>query len=117
MSQSLVNLMNSPLAVTALLLWTALVFLAVRTCRRWAKERHKVKTIMKNHPAIPVKEYKLSDFSVEAVTKPGATSTKVLSPEKFSTEQQARRRVYNNFVMVSLGGKSGLCFGSTARFC
>ena len=91
MTQSLSNLMNSPLAITALLLWMVLAFLAVRTCRRWARERNKVKTIMKNHAAILVKEYKLSDFSVEAITKSSAMSAKVLSPEKLSTEQQAQR--------------------------
>ena len=82
--------MNSPLAITALLLWTVLAFLAVRTCRRWAKKRSKVKTITKNHPAIPVKEYKLSDFSIEK-TVSGVKPTKVLSSEKLSTEQQAQR--------------------------
>ena len=90
MTQSLVNLMNSPLAIMALLLWMVLAFLAVRACRRWAKKRNKVKTIMKNHPAIPVKEYKLSDFSAEVaalVVKPA----KVLSSEKLSTKQQAQR--------------------------
>ena len=91
MTQSLSNLMNSPLAITALLLWMVLTFLAVRTCRRWAKERNKLRTITKNHPAIPVKEYKLSDFSVEAITKPSATSAKVLASEKLSTKQQAQR--------------------------
>ena len=82
--------MNSPLAITALLLWTALTILAVRVCRRWAKELNKVKTIMKNHPAIPVKEYKLSDFSIEK-TVSGVKPAKVLSSEKLSTEQQAQR--------------------------
>ena len=86
--------MNSPLAITALLLWTTLAILAVRVCRKWAKKRNKVKTIMKNHPAISVKEYKLSDFSVEAITKSSAMSAKVLSPEKLSTEQQAQRLTF-----------------------
>lgn len=82
--------MNSPLAITALLLWTVLAILAVRVCRRWAKERNKVRTIMKNHPAIPVKEYKLSDFSAEVAIS-GVKPAKVLSSEKLSTEQQAQR--------------------------
>ena len=90
MTQSLVNLMNSPLAITALLLWIVLSFLAVRTCRRWTKEQSKVKTIMKNHPAIPVKEYKLSDFSAKEAIH-GIESAKTLSSEKLSTKQQAQR--------------------------
>ena len=54
--------MNSPLAVVALILWLLLAFLAIRVCRRWAKERNAVSVIYKNHPAIPVKQYQLADF-------------------------------------------------------
>ena len=92
MTQSLSNLMNSPLAITALLLWTVLAFLAVKTCRRWTKERNNVKMITKNHSAIPVKEYKLSDFSAEVAVL-DVKPAKVLSSEKLSTEQQAQRLV------------------------
>ena len=53
--------MNSPLAVAALILWLLLAFLAIRVCRRWAKERNAVSVIYQNHPAIPVKEYQLAD--------------------------------------------------------
>ncbi len=53
--------MNAPLAVAALILWLLLAFLAIRVCRRWAKERNAVSIIYKNHPAIPVKQYQLAD--------------------------------------------------------
>ncbi len=63
MTQSLSNLINSPLAIVGLLLWVLLLFLAIRQCHRWAKASHKEKIIYQNHPAIPVKEYKLSEFA------------------------------------------------------
>ena len=89
MTQSLSNLMNSPLALAALILWLLLAFLAVRACRKWAKARNAEKIIYKNHPAIPVKKYKLSDF------EPTATSVrlpaKLASSPKLSPEQQAHR--------------------------
>ena len=53
--------MNAPLAVAALILWLLLAFLAIRVCRRWAKERKAISVIYKNHPAIPVKQYQLAD--------------------------------------------------------
>ena len=90
MTQSLPNLMNSPLALAALVLWLLLVFLAIRACRKWAKERKVEKIIYKNHPAIPVKKYKLSDFT--ASPQPSKKPTVVASPVKLSVEQQAQRR-------------------------
>lgn len=60
--QSLSNLMSSPLAMVMLGLWGMLFFLAVRQCLKWRKARRNEKIIYKNHPAIPVKEYKLSEF-------------------------------------------------------
>lgn len=90
MTQSLSNSMNSPLAFTALLLWLVLAFLAVRTCQKWAKEKNVEKIIYKNHSAIPIKKYKLSDFntSAESVKKPKG----VASPAKLSIEQQTQRQ-------------------------
>ncbi len=74
MTQTLSNLMNSPLALVALLLWILLFFLAVWQCRKWGKASRNENIIYKNHPAIPVKEYKLSEFEMqvgsEANTKP-----------------------------------------------
>lgn len=66
MTQSLLNLMDSPLAVAALILWLLLAVLAIRVCRRWAKERNAVSVIYQNHPAIPVRQYKLTDFEAES---------------------------------------------------
>lgn len=60
--------MNSPLAVAALILWLLLAFLAIRVCRRWAKDRKAVSVIYKNHPAIPVKQYQLADFEGDLPT-------------------------------------------------
>ena len=65
MTQSLLNLMNSPLAVAATLLWLVLLWLMQRHYRRWMKERSKEKVIYQNHPAIPVKVYQLSDIETE----------------------------------------------------
>jgi len=70
MIQTLSNFMNSPLAIVALLLWVLLFFLAVWQCRKWGKASRNEKIIYKNHPAIPVKEYKLSEFVTNA--GPGA---------------------------------------------
>ena len=61
--------MNSPLAIAATILWLLLLWLALRQCRRWAKARNKEQVIYQNHPAIPVKEYKLSDFETEPDSK------------------------------------------------
>ena len=47
MTQSLSNLMNSPLALAALILWLLLAFLAVRACRKWANERNAEKLFIK----------------------------------------------------------------------
>ena len=96
MTQSLSNLMNSPLALAALILWLLLAFLAIRACRKWAKERNAEKIIHKNHPAIPVKEYKLSDTSLTAVRfetapTPVKIPAKGVHSPKLSTEQQAQR--------------------------
>ena len=101
MTQSLSNLMNSPLALAALILWLLLAFLAVRACRKWAKERNAEKTIHKNHPAIPVKKYKLSDtcpgggpltaVRFESATTPVRMPAQTVLSQKLSTEQQAQR--------------------------
>jgi len=64
MIQNLSNFMNSPLAMVALLLWVLLFFLAIWQCRKWGKASRNENIIFKNHPAIPVKEYKLSEFGV-----------------------------------------------------
>ena len=55
--------MDSPLALTAMILWLLLIGLMVRQCRKWLKEQNKQKVIYQNHPAIPVKVYTLSDFT------------------------------------------------------
>ena len=91
MTQSLSNLMNSPLALTAMILWLALAFLGVRAYRKWTKEKKIKKIIYKNHPAIPVKKYKLSDF--ESATEVVKIPAKATLPPKLSVEQQAQRRV------------------------
>ena len=65
MTQSLLNPMNSPLAIAATLLWLVLLGLMLRYYRRWVKERSKEKVIYQNHPAIPVKVYQLSDIETE----------------------------------------------------
>jgi len=70
MTQTLSNFMNSPLAMVALLLWVLLFFLAVWQCRKWGKASQNEKIIYKNHPAIPVKEYKLSEFGMPVGTDP-----------------------------------------------
>ncbi len=66
MTQTLSNFMSSPFAMVALLLWVLLFFLAVWQCRKWGKASRNEKIIYKNHPAIPVKEYKLSEFVTNA---------------------------------------------------
>jgi len=66
MIQTLSNFMSSPLAMIALLLWVLLFFLAVWQCQKWGKASRNEKIIYKNHPAIPVKEYKLSEFVTNA---------------------------------------------------
>ena len=91
MTQSLSTLMSSPLALAALLLWVVLAFLAVRAYRKWAKEKKVEKIIYKNHPAIPVKKYKLSDF--ESATEAVKIPAKATALPKLSAEQQAQRRV------------------------
>ena len=57
--------MNSPLVLTAGILWLLLIGLVARQCQRWAKERNRPVIIEQNHPAIPVKVYQLSDFAEE----------------------------------------------------
>lgn len=66
MTQTLSNFMSSPLAMIALLLWVFLFFLAVWQCRKWGKASRNEKIIYKNHLAIPVKEYKLSEVVTNA---------------------------------------------------
>ena len=74
--------MDSPLAVTALILWLMLAVLAIRVCRRWAKERNAVQVIYQNHPAIPVRQYKLADFEAEVqpTAKPKPLTVDQLKP-------------------------------------
>ena len=74
--------MNSPLAVAALILWLLLAFLAIRVCRRWAKERNAVSVIYKNHSAIPVKRYQLADVesNFQPAAKPKPPTTKQPKP-------------------------------------
>ena len=81
--------MNAPLAVAALILWLLLAFLAIRVCRRWAKERNAVSIIYKNHSAIPVKQYQLANF--EADVSMLAKSAGAMPSPKLSAEQQAQR--------------------------
>ena len=94
MTQSLSNLMNSPLALTALILWVILAFMAVRACRKWAKEKKVEKIIHQNHPTIPVKEYKLSDFVM--APEPTEKVVKKTPLLKLSTEQRSRSRPLRN---------------------
>jgi len=61
MTQSLLHWANSPLGLLALLLWLSLALLALRQCRRWAKERSQEKVIEQTHPAIPVIVYNRSN--------------------------------------------------------
>jgi hypothetical protein len=80
--------MNAPLAVAALILWLLLAFLAIRVCRRWAKEQNTVSVIYKNHPAIPVKQYSLANVEgdLQPAIKPeplAINQTKLpLTPER-----------------------------------
>ena len=83
MIQTLSNLMNSPLAWVALLLWVMLFFLAVWQCRKWGKASRNEKIIYKNHPAIPVKEYKLSEVVTNDGSKAIIESRPPETPEKF----------------------------------
>ena len=71
--------MNAPLAITALILWLLLAFLAFRTCRRWAKEQKTEKIITQNHPAIPVKKYDLSQIKATRPLPKRSTSTPVVN--------------------------------------
>ncbi len=84
MNQTLLNLMNSPLAITAIILWLLLFILAVKTCRKWAKESRLEKILKKNHPSIPVKKYELSEFEVgdeeEDVMSVSSLQHQMLSP-------------------------------------
>ena len=66
MTQSLPNFMNDPMALSAIILWLGLLFLTMRTLRKWKKEHHRPKIFQKNHPSIPVKVYKLSEFADES---------------------------------------------------
>lgn len=93
MTQSLLNFMNSPLGIVALFLWGILLFLTVRQCKRWAKVSRKEKIIYQNHPAIPVKEYKLSEFELsdEQVEKIKPKSVSELKQSKLSLEKQKER--------------------------
>nr|WKN38698.1 hypothetical protein K4G66_08280 [Tunicatimonas sp. TK19036] len=81
--------MTSPFAVAALFLWVLLAFLAFRQCRVWAKGTQKEKIIQKNHPAIPVKKYEISqiDVSEKPINKP----LKIPGHPKLSSKDQARR--------------------------
>jgi hypothetical protein len=88
MTQSLLNFMNSPLAITALILWLLLAFLAFRTCRKWASEKKTKKIIVQNHSAIPVKKYDLSQIAAADPLPQGSTSKPLV---KLSAQQRAER--------------------------
>ncbi len=64
--------MNDPVALIMLILWLVLLFLTFRTLKKWKKDQQQIKTFQKNHPSIPVKVYKLSEFldEPEAIEKP-----------------------------------------------
>ncbi|MEK6480378.1 hypothetical protein WJR50_22735 [Catalinimonas sp. 4WD22] len=85
--------MNSPLALVALLLWVLLIFLVVRQCKRWAKASQHEKIFCQNHPAIPVKEYKLSEFVVhdEVEEKSKLILASKLKQPKLNPEKQVER--------------------------
>ncbi|WPP51837.1 hypothetical protein [Catalinimonas niigatensis] len=82
--------MNSPLAIVAMLLWVLLAFLAIGQCRRWAKSERSEKIIHQNHPAIPTKEYKLSEFEGhdEVEEKPKLKSGSQFKKPKLNTKKQ-----------------------------
>ncbi|MEK6481659.1 hypothetical protein WJR50_29210 [Catalinimonas sp. 4WD22] len=85
--------MNSPLGIVALLLWVLLLVLTVWQCRKWAKASRKEKIIYQNHPAILVKEYKLSEFELgdEQVEKITPKPVNIHKPSKLSLEKQKER--------------------------
>lgn len=91
MTQSLSNLMNSPLAIVALLLWVLLAFLAIRQCKRWAKSERSEKNIFHNHPGIPTKEYKISEFEMKDDEKPEFILANKLKQSKLKPEKQRER--------------------------
>ncbi|WP_277478787.1 hypothetical protein [Catalinimonas alkaloidigena] len=85
--------MNSPLGIVALLLWGILLVLAIRQYRKWTKASRKEKIIYQNHPAIPVKEYKLSEFEVsdEQVGKNKPKPASQLKHSQLNLEKQRER--------------------------
>lgn len=93
MTQSLLNLMNSPLAIVVLLLWASLALLAIGQCRRWAKSERSEKIIIQNHSSIPTKEYKLSEFEGhdEVEEKPKLKSGSQFKKPKLNTQKQWER--------------------------
>jgi len=86
MIQTLSNFMNSPLAMFALLLWVLLFVLVVWQCRKWGKANRNEKIIYKNHPAIPVKEYKLSEFEIPAGATANIKNPKTKPINKFKSK-------------------------------
>jgi hypothetical protein len=91
MTQSLSNLMNSPLALIALLLWVLLLFLVVRQCKMWAKASQNEKIIYQNHSSIPTKEYKLSEFEIKGEEQPKLVLTNKLKQSKLNSKKQVER--------------------------
>ena len=81
--------MNDPVALSAIILWLVLLFLTIRTLRRWKKESQQTKIFQKNHPSIPVKVYKLSEFSdePEAIVK-STPDTPVIADAKTRRTQR-----------------------------
>ena len=84
MTQSLLHWVSSPLGVLALLLWISLALLALRQCRRWARERNQERVIYQNHPAIPIKMYDRSESESLDHTMPRkeAMSTQVAAQSR-----------------------------------
>lgn len=83
--------MNVPLAITAVVLWLLLVFLTIKTCRKWPKESRKEKILQKNHPSIPVKKYELSEFVVEDEVEEDAMPVGPFQHQELSTAQRLQR--------------------------
>ncbi|WKN44917.1 hypothetical protein [Tunicatimonas pelagia] len=88
--------MNDPIALTAIILWLVLLLLTVRTLRKWKKEHRQPTIFQKNHPSIPVKVYKLSEFTdePETVTKP-ISSTADTKAQRRSQRMEALRHAWD----------------------
>jgi hypothetical protein len=89
MTQSLSNLMNAPLLLIALLLWLLLAFLLFRELKRSAAQKKSELILQKNHPAIPERKYKLSEFAPDILEENKAPLRRRLA--KLSADRQAER--------------------------